>query len=287
LSRSCSLSESHVSATHVSEEEQPDIRLSFGSVAERYDRARPGYPESLIDILWENAQLEAGDRALEIGAGTGQATISFAARGLNVLAVEPSAAMAAIIDRKLSAAGHEGRTVVSDFESVELEDAAFNLIYAATSWHWLDPERRFAIAGRAIAPGGTLAVLWTWPRWRANHLIAELDAAYERSGAPLETMGPIHPTEPDAGALGREWSGEIERSDVFEKPLGKLIDWSQTYTATEYTDLLGTYGDHIGLRPEVRAQLFADIESIIDADEGAVELHYRTLLLTARAERPS
>jgi SAM-dependent methyltransferase len=267
----------------VSEDEQPDIRLRFGSVAERYDRARPGYPESLIDILWENAQLEPGDRALEIGAGTGQATIPFAARGLNVLAVEPSAAMAAIIDRKLSAAGHDGRTVVSDFESVELEDAAFKLIYAATSWHWLDPERRFAIAGRAIAPGGTLAVLWTWPLWRATHLIAELDAAYERSGAPLETMGPMHPTEPDAGALGREWSREIERSDVFEKPLGKLIDWSQSYTAAGYTDLLGTYGDHIGLVPEVRARLFADVESIIDADEGAAELHYRTLLLAARA----
>jgi hypothetical protein len=70
---------------------------------------------------------------------------------------------------------------------------------------------------------------------------------------------------------------------VFEDPLGKLLDWSQTYTATGYTDLLGTYGDHMGLEPEVRDRLFADIEAIIESGDGTIELNYRTLLLMARA----
>jgi SAM-dependent methyltransferase len=257
--------------------------LSFGSVAEQYDRARPGYPEALIEVLWEHARLRPGDRALEIGAGTGQATIPLAARGLNITAVEPSSEMAAIIGRRLCAAGYEGRTVVADFESARLDDASFELVYAATSWHWLDPQRRFGIAGRVVVPGGTLAVFWTWPRWRATELVEELDAAYERSGAPLATMGPMHPLEPEPHVLGREWSGEIERSEVFEQPLGKSLAWSQSYSATGYTELLGTYGDHIGLTPEVRGRLFADIEAIIDAAGSRIELNYRTLLLMARA----
>ncbi len=268
-----------------SDEAQPDNRLSFGSVAEQYDRARPGYPNQLIDAIWDYAQLRPGDHALEIGAGTGQATLPFAARGLKVVAVEPSPAMAEIVNLKLSAAGHEGRTVVADFESAELDEASFELIFAATSWHWLDPKRRFEIASRVVAPSGTLAVLWTWPRWRATDMVQELDPAYERSGAPLATMGPMHLLEPDTGALAREWAGEIERSDVFERPLGKLMAWSQNYSATGYTDLLGTYGDHIALRPQVRARLFADIETIIDAAGDRIELNYRTLLLMARASR--
>jgi SAM-dependent methyltransferase len=268
---------------HAVEQPESQNRLSFGSVADQYDRARPGYPEPLIDVLWEYAELQPGGRALEVGAGTGQATMSFADRGLNVLAVEPSAEMAAIIDRKFSAAGYVGRTLVADFEAVELDVASFDLIYAATSWHWLDPERRFEIASRAVTPSGTLAVMWTWPKWRETELVGQLDAAYQRSGAPLATMGPMHPLEPDPGALGREWAGEIERSDVFERPLGKLLPWSQSYTSNGYTDLLGTYGDHIGLTAQVRTRLFRDIEGIIDAAGGHIEVNYRTLLLMARA----
>jgi SAM-dependent methyltransferase len=213
----------------VSDEPQPENRLSFGSVAEQYDRARPGYPQGLIDVLWEHSDLRPGDRALEIGAGTGQATMSFAARGLHVLTVEPNAAMAEIVSHKLSAAGYEGRTLVSDFESAELEQAAFALIYSATSWHWLDPERRFEICARAVAPSGTLAVLWTWPRWRATELVERLDAAYRTSGAPLASMGPMHPLEPDAGALGREWAGEIERS------MCSKIPWASCWTGPRPT----------------------------------------------------
>ena len=68
-------------------------RLVFGEVAGLYDRARPGYPASLIDDLVRWAQ--PGARALEIGAGTGKATRLLAARGVSVLGIEPSAEMAA------------------------------------------------------------------------------------------------------------------------------------------------------------------------------------------------
>ena len=59
-------------------------RLSFGSVAEQYDRIRPSYPEQLVDdvIAYAGDGLTAAGRALEVGAGTGKATLQFAARGL-------------------------------------------------------------------------------------------------------------------------------------------------------------------------------------------------------------
>lgn len=62
-------------------------RLSFGSVAEQYDRIRPSYPEQLVDdvIAYAGDGLTAAGRALEVGAGTGKATLQFAARGLRAL----------------------------------------------------------------------------------------------------------------------------------------------------------------------------------------------------------
>jgi trans-aconitate methyltransferase len=65
-------------------------------VAELYDRARPSYPAGAIDALLAHGALAPGDRVIEVGAGTGKATELLAARGLRVLALEPSAEMAAV-----------------------------------------------------------------------------------------------------------------------------------------------------------------------------------------------
>ncbi|HZE04589.1 MAG TPA: class I SAM-dependent methyltransferase, partial [Solirubrobacteraceae bacterium] len=155
--------------------EAGDSRLRFGSVAEQYDRARPGYPEGLIDVVLEYGGLVCGDRALDIGTGTGQLAHALAMRGLTVLGVEPSAAMAEIANDKFATAQLDAHATVGEFESAAFEPDAFSLICAGTSWHWLDPDARFAVAARAIAPQGTLAVLWTWPHWRRTALCAELD----------------------------------------------------------------------------------------------------------------
>src|SRR5438105_8011948 len=70
-------------------------RLAFGAVAELYDRARPSYPEALVEDVVALAPLGSPPRALEVGAGTGKATVLFAARGVAVHALAPSAEMAA------------------------------------------------------------------------------------------------------------------------------------------------------------------------------------------------
>lgn len=72
-------------------------RLVFSEDAELYDKARAGYPESLVDDVLAFVGFKASQvRALEVGAGTGKATMSFAGRGVDIIALEPSAAMAAV-----------------------------------------------------------------------------------------------------------------------------------------------------------------------------------------------
>jgi SAM-dependent methyltransferase len=258
-------------------------RLGFGGVAVQYDRARPGYPEQLIDAILEYGLLGRGDPALDVGAGTGQATLQLAGRGLQMPALEPSAEMVAVANDRFAAAGADAHAIVGPFEQAELDPCSYSLICAATSWHWIDPAVRFQIAAGALAPGGVLAVLWTWPRWRATALRDELDQVYFRSGAPLAEMGPLLPAEPDPGALAAEWVRETEAAGAFDDPRGSLCEWAVRYSAAGYAELLSTYNDHATLPSDVRAGLLRGVEHVIDGAGGTIELPYRTLLLLTRA----
>ena len=61
-----------------------DVRAAvsgFDELAEDYDRTRPVCPPAMFDDLVALTGLSAGDRVLEIGCGTGQATVPLAERG--------------------------------------------------------------------------------------------------------------------------------------------------------------------------------------------------------------
>lgn len=77
-----------------------DLRAIFNEDAELYDRARPGYPPSLIRDLGQLAGIGPDSRVVEIGPGTGQATAALTALGASVTAVELGAALAAVLRRK-------------------------------------------------------------------------------------------------------------------------------------------------------------------------------------------
>ncbi|MCU1672249.1 MAG: class SAM-dependent methyltransferase [Frankiales bacterium] len=69
----------------------PRRALSFGSAAEAYDRARPGYPaEALRRCLPDGAA-----RVLDLAAGTGKLARRLEKLGLDVVAVEPDEQMRA------------------------------------------------------------------------------------------------------------------------------------------------------------------------------------------------
>src|SRR5256714_9864166 len=136
------------------------LRATFEEVPELYDRARPSYPPELFDDLVAYACLARGARVLEIGCGSGQATIPLAERGLEVVCVELGAGLAAVARRKL--AGFPRVEVVhAVFEAWEAEEASFDAVVAFTAFHWLDPQGKYANPARLLRPGGTHAVTET------------------------------------------------------------------------------------------------------------------------------
>jgi len=123
----------------VSADDTQKRRLSFGAVAEQYDRRRPSYPAQMVTDVITYAGVAPGDPVLEVGAGTGKATLLFAARGLDVTAVEPDPGMAAVAADRAAVAGLQVQFVPSDFEAAFEQEAvpehSFKLLFCATAWH--------------------------------------------------------------------------------------------------------------------------------------------------------
>src|ERR1051326_4367553 len=119
-------------------EERKRRRTPYDEIAQLYDQARPGYPEALFDDVVSLSGIVPGGRILEIGCGTGKATVPLARRGYRILGIELGANLAAVAQRNL--AGYpEAEVRIGAFEEWPVEGEAFDLVIAATAFHWLDP----------------------------------------------------------------------------------------------------------------------------------------------------
>jgi SAM-dependent methyltransferase len=134
-----------------------DLRTGFDRAAEDYQRTRPVCPPQLFDDLVNLAGLETGDTAIEIGCGTGQATVPLAERGLAVTAVELGADLAAVARRRL--AGFPAAEVVtSSFEDWQPQGDPADAVLAVNCLHWIDPELRYSKPHELLRSRGAMAV---------------------------------------------------------------------------------------------------------------------------------
>jgi SAM-dependent methyltransferase len=255
-----------------------DRRTSFGSVASAYDRARPSYPAEMVADAVRYAGAKPGSRALEVGAGTGKATALFAAYGLVIEAIEPSAEMAAVAGANLQRGNVSFE--IAKFEQVDVEPGAFQLIYSGQAWHWVEPVTGEQVAARALARGGALACFWNRVDWQRCALRSELAQAYASTGSLPQ--GLMTPNE-TAIEFADSWHERISQTDGLSSPETRTYEWTGIYTTAQYIALLGTHSDHILLEESVRIQLFGAVAAVIDEAGGELELVYSTELCLARA----
>jgi len=129
----------------------------FDTVAVEYDRNRPTYPDELIDRAVALGGLEADDRVLEIGCGSGQLTRGLVARGLHVTAIEPGENLIALAEHHVNGPGSV------QFVNGRLEDASpdgeFAAAFSASAFHWIDPDVSWGKVEQLIEPGGLVALI--------------------------------------------------------------------------------------------------------------------------------
>jgi SAM-dependent methyltransferase len=222
---------------------------TFDEIAELYDRARRECPDHVFSDLFAQTGIEPSRAdVLEIGCGTGQATLPLARRGFRVLCVEMGANLARIPRRKL--AEFPRVTVVNArFEDWAAGNVSFDIVFAATSRHWLDPHLRYAKAAAALRPGGVLAFTTGGHAFPPglDPFFIELRSCYEAIG---EARMPWPPPTPEDICDARD---EIERSGFFERVRVIRRIWTQEFTADEYVAMMSTASDHRLIEPEKRA----------------------------------
>ena len=253
------------------------LRATFTEDAELYDRVRPGYPLALFDDLAELASVGPHCRVLEIGCGTGQATVPLARRGWRVVAVELGPEMASVARRKL-AAFPTVQVVTSAFEDWPLPMEPFDLVFAATAFHWVDPDVRICKAAAALQIGSHLATVRTHHiAGGSTRFFAEVQACYERFD-PSTTPGLRLPSTVEIPFD----NPELDRSGLFSACEFRRYEWEVSYSTTHYLDLLNTYSGHRALDPTSRAALLDCIGQLIDASFGGrITKRYLTELRVA------
>ncbi|HUZ82324.1 MAG TPA: class I SAM-dependent methyltransferase [Gaiellaceae bacterium] len=218
---------------------------SFDRAVAEYERARPGYPAAVLDVL----PLGAGAEVLDLGAGTGKLTRVLVERYRRVIAVEPLDGMRAILDEVVSTA----ESVAGTAEAIPLPDASVDGVFAAQAFHWFANDEAVAEIARVLRPGGVLALVWN-----------ESADPSPLPGSYRAYLDALHPPSLDAVLAGVAWSELIGRG-----PFGVLSE--ATVGHEQAQDRAGVLAfaqsvSWIAHRPDdERAAIMRDLEALLPA----------------------
>jgi SAM-dependent methyltransferase len=243
------------------------LRATFDQGAEGYDGARPVAPREVLDDLVELARLGPGSRLLEIGCGTGQATLPLAERGFSILGVELGASLAALARSKL-AAYPQVEIATSSFEDWNPGGELFDAVVSFNAFHWLDPEIRFAKPASVLRPGGSLCVF------------GSVFVAHDGADPVWLGLGEAEPRRHLDDI--RDHSDEFTEGGHFDAVTRRTYLRDLQYDPDDYVALLGSMSTYRRLPAEDREQLFDRIARRIRESGGSVRPTRHDVLYVAR-----
>lgn len=254
----------------------PLAERGFADNADDYDRGRPGWPPPVVDAAFERLRLDRSATVVDVGAGTGRLTRELADRSASVVAVEPSPAMRARLERSLP----ELPVLAGTAEALPLADGAADAVLCAESFHWFRSADALREIARVLKPGGGLALVWNarrpelgLPPWAGELL--EIIARHPPEGLRFENRY-------ESG----QWRAGFEETDLFE-PLEMLpFDHVQRLDADGFVAQVRSWSFVGALPPAERDEVAREVFEML-ARRGVTELEipYRTELHVSRVRK--
>ena len=167
----------------------PARARGFDAWAGDYDRYRPSYPDELFELIAQQLPLPRQPHVVDLGAGTGRASLAMAERGWRVTAVEPGKPMLDLLRGRASNEGLLISTVQANAEDTGLDPASADLVNAAQAFHWFDKDRALREAARILKPSGGLALFWNVRDGERSPFLAEYADLLRRSNASTDDPG--------------------------------------------------------------------------------------------------
>lgn len=243
----------------------------YSPAAEAYNKARPRYPRDLIGQVIDIAQISSNSDILEVGCGPATATVAFAPLGSQIVCLEPNADFYQLAKKNCNQYPNVELQNIS-FEEWGLEPDQFDVVLAATSFHWISSDVGYLKAAKALRENGYLILLWNkelQPSYEVYQCLSKIYQAhapclvgrYEDRGKQEKILQGLGRMVIDSGLFRNLMSGQVESEIV--------------YTSDEYLTLLNTYSPYLGLDPEIKEVLFKGLRDKIECDfDGRLQLSY-------------
>lgn len=252
-----------------------DLKLTFNQDPKNYDRLRPRYTKLLFEAIIKYSDLDKDSSALEIGIGTGQATEPFLQTGCKVKAIEIGDQLAKYTEDKFKAYGNF--TVVNQaFEDVDLPNESYDLIYAASSFHWIPLELGMAKVGNLLKPRGAFAWISNHPFYADDHLYIHqrIQKVYEAYSDHFGAITHEHKKilwQKELEDKGEKRLEAFERAGFLDVETYRYED-ERTLSGEDYGDLVSTYSDVKSMPKEDRDGFLQGIVDGINECGGAYTL---------------
>jgi len=248
----------------------------FEKISSLYDRARISYPIQLIDNIITYSRVSPNGRILDVGCGTGKATLLFAQRGYRVIGLDPGQEMVNVAKEKCSSFPKVSFEV-GTFEEVKFSEASFDAIISGMAWHWVKPEGRYEKVFRTLTRGGTLALFWYYQRKEESDFVKNVGKILDRYGGV--DRGP-------AGSLVKQIAdstyAELSRSRLFTSVETREYEENIEFSKQKYLDLVTSHSWVQWLPEEKRRNLTEDLQELYKKYEESLIIPYEYVLVLAK-----
>ncbi|MBD0674364.1 methyltransferase domain-containing protein [Streptomyces sp. CBMA156] len=230
---------------------------------------------------WAHDRLAArpGERALDVGAGTGSETQVLAAAVApegDAIGIEPHPGLRAVAEQRAAEAGSRARFLDGDALALPLPDGESDVVWCErVLQHLTDPARAVAEMARVLRPGGRIALLDTdWSTFVLHPTAPEIRPA-------LATVVQGTAAQPDAG---RSLAGRLVEAGLTVDHLGGDVLLHDSHAvARPIVRGLGAAAVGRGLiTEEQRDRLYAGLDAAAEAGT----FHLSVTMFAAVAHRP-